>query len=388
LVQGDPQKAFQLLSAAYKGLDAASAANVPASALDPLRAKTIDGLDRLFGVVPVAAATILSTANAKVPLDIQALIVGPQGVPYILDKATASVYRIDLRTKKAKVVFRSRTRAAGSVEGVPRQITTAARDLVVVDSKNAVWRWRPKDTSGNGTTTRIKVAGAAGWGNDIVAIGTFLRNASAGLYNLYVVDPSEQNILTYYAAQDGSGFPSNPQSRLAVARDVSKVTDLLIDGDIFVTDNGSIVRFVGGKSEGWSIQAPGTTGFSPDGDILLRPPPQYTLIASASDKRTGLMYAWDKVSRRIVALDKAKGTFVQQFRLAGGSLAWKDVRGMYVVPDGAQGAPATLVWATKDSVMSAALEAVPDAPTGSPRPSGSAGSSASPPASATASRAP
>jgi hypothetical protein len=396
LVEGDPQKAFQLLSGAWDGIATATAANVPASTLTPLRAKTLAGLDRLFHVVPVAGATVLSTAAAKTPLDIQHMLLGPQGVPFILDKATASVYRIDVRTKKAVVVFRWKTQAKGKVMGIPKLMTTAARDLVVVDDKNVVWRWRPSDELGHGTPSLIKVAGSAGWGDDVVAIGTFLRSVTEGLYNLYVVDPSEQNILSYPAARDGSGFPSNPQQRLAVARDMSKVTDLLIDGDIFVADNGGIVRFVGGKSEGWSVQAPGTTGFAPDGDILLRSAPQYTLIASASDKRTGLLYAWDRANARVVAFDKARGTFVEQYRLAGGSPAFADVRGMYVVPGAIAGAPTTLIWATKDSVMSAILEAVPDPPatgpgaSGSPSPSGGPAASpkASPKASARASRAP
>jgi len=153
------------------------------------------------------------------------------------------------------------------------------------------------------------------------------------------------------------------------------VTDLLIDGDIFVADGGGIVRFVGGKSEGWSVQPPGFTSDTPDGDTLLRTSPVYSLIASASDKRTGVLYAWDRNNARVVAIDKAKGTFIEQYRLAGGSPAWDDVRGMYVVLGSGPEAPSTLVWATKDGVMSAVLEAVPDATagaSGSPSPSASA----------------
>ncbi len=381
LTDGDPQKAYELLSATWTAIQAAGQANVPESTLAPLRAKTRAGLDRLYKVVPVAAATILSTAGTKTPLDIQALIIGPQGMPFILDKTTATVFRVDLRTKKATAVFRNKVKGVA----VPNLISTAARDLVLVDSKNAVWRWRPADTKGNGTTTRINVTGSAGWGNDIVAIGTFLRSPSEGLYNLYVVDPSEQNILAYSAARDGSGFPSSPQQRLAVARDVSKVTDLLIDGDIFVVDGGTIVRFVGGKGEGWSVQAPGTRAFAPDGDTLLRPAPKYTLIASASDKRTGRLYAWDQVNGRVVAFDKATGAFLEQYRLAGANPAFGDVRGMAVVLGPAPDAPSTLIWATKDAVLSAVLEAVPDPASdpgaaGSPGLSGSARPSGSAPA--------
>jgi hypothetical protein len=378
LVEGDPPKAYQLLSAAWDGIETAQAANVPASTLDPLKAKTVANLDRLFRVVPVAAATLLTTASAKTPLDIQAMILGPQGVPFVLDKATSSVYRVDLRTKKAVVVYRAKERAKGKVKGIPRHITTASRDLVIVDDKNVVWRWRPSDELGHGTTTLIDVIGSAGWGDDITAVGTFLRSTTEILYNLYVVDPSEQNILAYSSARDGSGFPSPPQQRLAVARDLSKVTDLLIDGDIFVADGGGISRFVGGKSEGWDIQPAGATGFAPGGDTLLRPTPNYTLIASATEKRVGRLYAWDAANARVVAFDKARGTYIEQYRMAGGSTALSDVRGMYIVPGAAADAPATLVWATKDAVMSAVLEAVPDAPIGSPAPSGGAGSSSSP----------
>ena len=42
-----------------------------------------------------------------------------QGVPYVLDRATQSVYRIDLKTKKATVVFRAKTKAARHGRGRP-----------------------------------------------------------------------------------------------------------------------------------------------------------------------------------------------------------------------------------------------------------------------------
>jgi hypothetical protein len=386
LVEGDPGKAMQLLSEAYRAVDAAKAASVPPSTIDPLRVQVVDGLDRLFHVVPVASAEILSFATSKTAFDLQSLILGPDGMPYVLDRATASVYRIDLRTKKAVVVFRQKMKVPAGTEGVPKLLTTGVRDLLIVDDKNVVWRWRAKDAKGNGTTTKVRVAGSAGWGDDVAAVGTFVRNASAGLYNLYVVDPSEQNILAYSPSQDGSGFPVNAQNRLAVARDVSKVTDLLIDGDIFVADGGGIVRFVGGKSEGWTVQPAGFTSDTPDGDTLLRTSPVYSLIASASDKRTGVLYAWDRDNARVVAIDKAKGTFIEQYRLAGANPGWSDVRGMYVVLGAGPEAPSTLIWATKDSVMNAVLERVPDSvapsPSGSPGPAGSGALGSAPPSAA------
>jgi hypothetical protein len=386
LVEDDPAKAYQLLSAAWTALDTARAADVPETTLAPLRAKATQGLNELFKVVPVASTGILATAASKTPFDIGGLVLGPQGVPFVLDRATASVYRIDPRTKKATVVFRSKTKVTAGTEGVPTLITTAARDLVIIDNKNVVWRWRPKDSAGAGTTTKIRVEGATSWGDDLTTVGTFLRDASAGLYNLYVVDPSEQNILSYTPSKDGSGYPIKGQPWLAVAKDVSAIRQLLIDGDIYALDNGAITRYVGGRTDGWTYQPPGATSFAPDGDTLLRSAPAYRVIASASDKRTGLIYAWDSANARVVAIDKAKGTFVAQYRLAGGSTAWADVRGMYVVPGAEPDAPATLVWATKDAVLSAVLEKVEDA--AEPSASGSPGPSSSGPPGASASSGP
>jgi hypothetical protein len=236
----------------------------------------------------------------------------------------------------------------------------AARDLLVVDENNVLWRWRPANDEGVGTTTRIRVSDNAGWGDDIRAIGTFLRDASAGLYNFYVVDPSEEQVLVYYPSSDGSGFPADAIERLAVARDLSKVDSLYIDSDIFLTDDGTIVRFVDGRAEGWEAD--------PLPDELLREQPKYSLLASASDKRTGVIYAYDKANERVVAIDKAKGTYIEQYRLAGDAPGWKDIRGMYVVLAG-EDAPATLIWATNDGLYSSVLEAAPEGAGGSPAPS-------------------
>ena len=379
LVEGDPGKAMQLLTAAYQAVEAADAASVPATTLDPLRSQVVGGLDRLFRVVPVGSATILAFQSAKVTYDFTTMIQGPDGMPYVLDRGTSSVYRVDIRTKKANVVYRAKDKENGAVKGVPRLITTGARDLLVIDDKSVVWRWRARDSKGNGTTVRLPVVGAAGWGDDIRAVGTFVKLVSEGLYNLYLVDPSKQNIEYYTAARDGSGFPVNEQDWLTVDRDVSKMTDLLIDGDLYVADGGAVARYVGGSGTTWTAQPPGYTTSTPDGDTLLRSAPQYVRIASPSKKGSGNLYAWDRANGRIVAFDKVKGTFVEQYRLVGGSAAWQDVRGMYVVPAPATDGPATLVWATKDTVYSAVLEAVPGSvgpgASGSPGPSGAASGS-------------
>ena len=214
-----------------------------------------------------------------------------------------------------------------------------------------LWRWRPADTKGKGTLTRVNVEGSTSWGNDIMGIATFLRDESRGLYNLYVVDPSEQQIEAYSPAADGSGFPAAPTAWLATARDVSGMTSTYVDGDLFAVDGGTLVRFVSGKNDGWDAAAPA--------DTLVRPAPTYSIVSGGSPRRSGDLLAFDRPNLRIVAVDKADGTYHAQYRLAGGAPDWSDLRAMYVIA-GIADAPPTVVWLSRDGIHQAVLEAVPD----------------------------
>ena len=372
LVSDDPKQALELLTDAHTQLDIAQSANVSPTVIAPLRAQAVAGLDRLYGVVPVDATRLFTFTPAvgADPIDLRAIVRGPDGAPYVLDRTTKTVYRIDLKNQKATAVARLGTKAAGGTVATPRNLSTGGPDLLILDSKNVLWRWRPADATGKGTLTKIFVEGAASWGNDIVGIDTFLRDGSRGLYNLYVVDPSQQQIRAYSPAADGSGFPAKSTDWLATARDVSGITSTYVDGDLFAADGGAVVRFVSGKSEGWTPKAPA--------DQLLRPTPSYSLIAAGSDRRTGEIYGYDRASSRLIALDKVDGTYRAQYRLAGGARDWSDLRGMYVIP-GAQDKPATLVWLSRDGVYQSVLQAVPDV---APQPSASPAASPSGPVTA------
>ena len=211
----------------------------------------------------------------------------------------------------------------------------------------------------------MRVEGSTSWGDDITGINTFLRDASRGLYNLYVTDPSEQQIRAYSPAADGSGFPAAPTAWLATARDLTRMSSTYVDGDFFAIDGGAVVRFVSGKDDGWDPGDPQ--------DALLRPAPAYTLVAGAGERRVGNVYAFDKPNARIIALDKTDGSYRGQYRLAGGAEDWSDLRAMYVIP-GIEEAPPTVVWLSENAVHQAVLEAVPDvAPKATPPASPSAG---------------
>ena len=160
-----------------------------------------------------------------------------------------------------------------------------------------------------------------------------------------MVDPSERQILKYPPASDGYGFPAAPSGYLKTALDLSGVSQLLIDGDLFTVDSGAVLRYVSGTSRDWRPDLPP--------DAVLRPAPIYGAMAAGPTPRKGPLYAWDRVNDRMVELDKGSGRFVGQFRLVDRSDAWGDVRGMLL--DSAGSGPPTLWWIDGSRLMSALL---------------------------------
>jgi hypothetical protein len=374
LISDDPDQALKLLTDAHKQLAIAAGAKVSATVLGPLRAQTVAGLDRLYGVVPVASTRLhtFKPAEGAAPIDLSAMVRGPDGVPYVIDRATKAVYRYSLKTKTPTLVVRNGQKNKAGTVATPRYLAVGGQDLLILDTKNVLWRWRPADDTGKGTLTKVTLEGAASLGDDIMGINTFLRPGTRGLYNLYIVDPSEQQIRAYSPAADGSGFPAKPTPWLATARDVSAMTSTYVDGDLFATDAGTLVRFVGGKDEGWDQNDPR--------DTLLRPAPSYSIVAAGTARREGDIYGYDRPNARIVALAKVDGAYRAQYRLAGGLKDWSDLRAMYIVP-GTDELPATLFWLSRDGIHESSLVAVPDL---APGPSASPSSSpAASPAKAT-----
>ena len=367
LIADEPEEALRLLTEAYTALDAAENAKFSGRVIAPIRAQVVAGLDRLYGVAEVASTTLLALNHEEggPPFDLKGLVRGPDGAPYAIDAATASVYRIDLKRQRATVVVREGRKAGGTTVAVPRFLGVGGRDLLILDTKNALWRWRPSNDAGKGTLNPVNVNGATQWGDDVTAIGTYLRDPERGLFNLYVVDPSEQQIRHYPPANDGSGFPTKASGWLATARDVAKMTAMYIDGDIFVVEGGVLERFSSGKSDGWE---PGDLP-----DTLLRPSVVATLVAGQGERREGTVFTYDQEHARLIEYDKAGGDYLRQYRLAGGDEGWKDLRGMYVLP-GVEEGPPTVVWASGTALHQALLEpvAVGPSPSASPGPGSSA----------------
>jgi hypothetical protein len=367
LVADDPEQALDLLTAAYTELDNAEAARVSARVIDPIRADVVAGLDRLYGVVDVESSTMFNfkPAEGKPAYDIKALVRGPDGAPYVIDGTTNTVFRVDLKRKRATAVFREGAKSGSTTLATPRFLAVGGRDLLILDAKNVLWRWRASNDAGKGRLNKVNVNGSTQWGDDIAAMGTYLRDVDRGLANLYVVDPSEEQIRVYFAALDGSGYPAKATGWLATARDVSQMNSMYIDGDMFVVDGGVLERFASGKSDGWEpAELP---------DELLREQPDASLVTGQGERREGTVFTYDKEQARLVEYEKASGNYLGQYRLAEGAEGWADLRGMYVLP-GVEDGPPAVYWVSPTSFNKAFLEPIADEanPSGSPGPGSSA----------------
>jgi hypothetical protein len=365
LIEDDPDKARELLTAAYTDLEKAEDARVSARVIDPVRTKVVAGLDRLYGVIEVASTDLFNFRPAEdaPAFDLRSMVMGPDGAPYVIDATTDTVYRVDLKRKRANAIARAGKEVQGKEMSRPRFLAAGGRDLLILDDDNALWRWRPSNDAGKGTTNLVTVNGASQWGDDVTAIGTYLKDVDRGLYNLYVVDPSEEQIRAYSPAGDGSGFPARSSGWLATARQVDKMTSLYIDGDIFIVEDGVLERFASGKSDGWEPDQPG--------DELLREPPDIAFSSGVGPRREGTVFAYDRPNARLIEYDKASGDYLGQYRLAGDAKGWEGLRSMYLLP-GAEEVPPTVVWLSKSGVHQALLVAAPDDAEGSPAPSSSA----------------
>jgi hypothetical protein len=380
LLKGDPGQAKTLLTDAYRQLAAAQAAGIPTTTIVPVRARVVSGLDTLFGVVLIRPSTMFTFPAGKTPVDLVAVVQGPDRKPYVIDRGSESVIRVDPTAGTTKVILQGGAKTLGTTVGTPRFLSVAGRDLLILDSSNILWRWTPANSKGAGTLAKVRVREAAGWGNDIRGMSTFCIRSDCSLYNLYVIDPSAKQILVYASAADGSGYSGNGTGRLATAQDVSGFDQMVIDGDIWILDGSSIERYVNGRNTGWAPEDPG--------DGLLRPAPAFSVIAATPDMGRGTMYGYDRPNGRVIAYAKIGGGYVEQYRPESGP-PWTDVRAMYVIPGVGDG-PDTLVWAERDTIKSTLLEA-PLAPGATPSPgpsasavaSGSTRPSATPKASAT-----
>jgi type II secretory pathway pseudopilin PulG len=376
LVSTDRETAYTYLKDAYTELGVARDNGYEPAQLSDSFARVVADLNRYFHVTTINPQVVVSFQTD----DLQSLVLGPDGAAYVLDNTTSvsAIYRVGLDTgASVKVVWVNQASQDGrGIVGTPRLITRGGGDVLILDAFNSLWRWHPAagDKTGQGSILKVSIPDNVQWGVGPKAMGTFVVNANVNYqYNFYIVVPSQNQILRYTPATDGSSYPTDGRTPyLIVPQDVSNVSDMYVDGNVYLVDSGKITCYnLGSAAAGWKT--------NPPGDELLRPAPNYKLItADILDQHTGIFYAYDNLNRRVVAFKKTDGTIVGQYMAPPTTPWFTNMTGMFVVP-GANNAPPTLYWIEGGSLMRAVLgssSSTGSSPSSSSKPSSSPSRSA------------
>ena len=359
LCTSDPMRCRGYLEDAYTNLQIARQNGYSSDELADLQTQVVGGLNRYYHVNVVTPQVVLSFGGDE----LSAIVLGSDGGAYVIDQTnTPTVYRIDLVTRsKIAVAVKGEQPPGGGVVGTPRLLAVGGPDVLILDSANNLWRWRPGAgaATGQGTLIGINVEDSGTWGSGVRAIGTFVTNIDQGQYTLYVVVPSASQVLKYPASSDGSGYYTKARSDyLSLQQDVTQVDDMYIDGSIYLLDKGVVERFDSGQAiRGWTADPPG--------DIIMRPAtPIYTHIAAdTAIKDQGNVYVYDGTGRRVVAFDKGNGTYIREYVLPANSTYFSALKGMFI-RTGPNGSNPTLFWIESGNLMSVALSS----PSASPSP--------------------
>ena len=209
----DPGAATALYREAYGETTRARSSGVRATALDQLETQVRAGLDSLYGArVPASVEVMAAFPAGSDPI---ALTRGPTSddAAYYIDRAASSIHRVDMGSgNDVEVVTRGdKAVSGGSRMGEPEQIEAGGSEVVIVDDETRVWRWRASDETGRGTLARLDFIGDTQWGTDHGDMKTY---TASNAYRIYVVEPSQGQILRYEQTLDRSAFtPSLPHHR-------------------------------------------------------------------------------------------------------------------------------------------------------------------------------
>ncbi|CAN5743361.1 hypothetical protein BH24CHL6_BH24CHL6_06060 [soil metagenome] len=368
LLVNDRNAAQRELRLAWTDLDRAAQADIDPLPLEELRAQITQGLDRLYGTHAVASEHVYGAPEGA---EISGLVRGPDDAYYVI--ADRSVIRVDPETGTS-VVIAAAGEGPGAGIGPPMLLARGGLDLVIVDIRGSLWRWRPSDQIGAGTLGPMRVSGEQQWGPDVVDLATFLIDAEQSQYRLYVPHPTSSHSLRYEPVADCSGFRVPTPYFVSEGENVAAFRQLHIDGDIYAVTSDALLRYFNGRRSTFELEPP------PD-SVDLRPGSDFGRLAATGTRGVGLLLLWDAQHERIIVYRKADGTYVEQYVGAAGSPPFANVRGMFAIDRG-EVEPPLLVWANAQGLHTTVLEAPVDPgqqPSAEPGQSPRPGSSPLPP---------
>ena len=244
---------------------------------------------------------------------------GPDGAPFVLDAATRDVYRIDLANGKASAIFREGNKAAGATQGVPQLLAVGGRDLLMVDDEERHLAVAPREHHRQGhdhpgARERRDASGAttsARSGRSSVTRGEplqLLRRRPVRAAGPSVLAGRGRGRVPGSAEQVAVGSTRRQRDQLAVHRRRHLARRRRQAAPCRQRQH----RRLG------AARRRATRSFAPS-------PPTAARVWRASGA-TGTIYGFDPASDRVVALSKVNGTYLEQYRLAGGADGWADFR--------------------------------------------------------------
>ncbi len=372
-LSGDPVQARTLLHQAWTDLQHAKTSGIPPDRTALLEATIQDGLDKLYLNGDPKTASLYEFDG---PQDVKAMTIGPRGNVYFIAPASdgtgSSVWRLNDKATRAIEIIKT---GDGKGDGIatPRLLAAQAADLLIVDSRGDLWRWNQYTDKADGTLSRRNIPGEQVWGDDVRDISTLLVSLSKGSYNLYVLDPSLDEILKYAPTYAGNQFASESSgdySYLSTAEEtVESYLRMYVDGNLYTLTDSNVVKHNSGRTQDFELATP------PD-DADIRPGHQYRLIDGTSTSGVSpKLYVYDQKWGRILVFLKSDGSYVEQWSTRGKLPSMGDMRGMYVTQPtskpGAETKPAVVTWATPEGIFRSQLTAVAaGAPSATPVPSG------------------
>jgi hypothetical protein len=321
-------------------------------------------------IQPNASATPPSGAATASPIETRVvasfsddemgpLVLGPDGAAYVIDRTLATVYRVDLRSgaRQAVVSAAQTPPVGGHTVARPRLLASVGGDVLILDEGNALWRWRPAgDGSTRGVLLQVPISDSAGWGAAPTAMAAYPLGTE-GFYALYLALPDAGQVVRYSPNADGSGFVAALRvDELASPEDVAAVTDLYVDGSLYLVDLGSIVRLDAGHKLAWG---PATAVAPAPGSSF------YTRLTSDDPAEdAGNLIAYDQRAARLDVYEKSDRTLIGRYVAGDGSLA--DAQGLAAMSSSGQ---TRVLWTVRGRIMEAVLPASAPSATASAAPS-------------------
>ncbi len=277
-------------------------------------------LDRIDGVVRIdSRATVVDFSPViQDKGDVTQVVVDGENL-YVLDEGQDRLFRYALSADgravqepgKHPVVMKKGDRVDGravaellNIAWVPAGQLRTQSGLFLLENERSFIVYDPKVGA-----SRIDVADNKRWGA-IQAVSGF-----AG--GLYLLDTKEKDL--YYYPPTKNGYESQPYLILdSNGRvDLSKATDIALDGNLYVLESGGTVRRF--TREGRPLDFVGDV---PEGKIA----GPRALFASAA---TRSLYVLDTAGERVLQFSP-EGKFQRQFRADGRNASFKEARDLFV----------------------------------------------------------